>query len=392
MALAQYTDKFWYPDGTLAINVPVRVFPLMNNVLAPLFADQAGTIPITNPVLTGPTGQIAFWAEEGEYWLRTNEDGLSDSFRVSVGVSQEQAHLSTGTVYGGEINPSATPAAIDIAPLTGYIVTHSDTSPAAPAIVKVVSPARTEPLTGASLTRILTWWLMNSSGVVFQQADQPTPEQRRANLVIGLTAFDGVSTIVFDQTLPVFLQQPANQFSDLMESLGPFSVSGNRIIPNAGTLSFDKTEGRIFARAFNYVPDETNPHISILPAQAPVSFMYNTQIAFSEGPLTTLLDPGNYDVGGVVTPVPSPTDVTIQRVWGYPLNELTQQVRVQYGQSLFPDLVTAADAIRNVYFNVNPEAEPFAALIAHIVIRANATDLNDPTQAMVLKAGKFDAP
>ena len=74
------------------------------------------------------------------------------------------------------------------------------------------------------------------------------------------------------------------------------------------------------------------------------------------------------------------------------MNDMTQPGRVQYGQDIFPDLSAAEDAIRNVYFNVNPEAEPFAALIAHIVIRADATDLEDQTQARVLKAGKFDAP
>ena len=387
MPIVQFSRQFWYPNGALAANIPARIFPFASNALATLYTDATGTVQAPNPVTTDINGNVTFWAELDTYWLHID----SETFGIAVGMSQEASDQSTGIAFGGEFTPSATPAALDIAPLVGYIVAHPmDGSPAQ--VTRVTSPQRTEPLAGSSLTRALTWWVMDAAGVVTQQADRPTPQQRRTHLVLGLTAFDGVSTLVFDQTLPVLLPQPLNQLVDLMHALGPFSVSGNRISAVPGTLSFNKTVGTVFAQSFNHIPDPANPHISTLIAQTPAVFSYNTQTAFSEGPQSPFLDPANYDVAGVVTPVPNPTDVTIQRIWGYPLNDSNQQVRVQYGQEIFPSLAAAVDAIGNIEFIPNPEADPFSALLAHVVLRADATNLADITQARIIKAGKFDAP
>jgi len=387
MAIQQYTDKFWYPDGELAVGVLATVFPAESNIKAPLFADIAGTIPLDNPLPTGPGGVLTFYAQHGDYWLHIN-DWI---FQISVGVSQEQSDLSTGTAAGGEFTPNlVTPPDLDIAPLVGYVTTQPQDG-SEPVIVKVESPQRTESLTPASLARPFTWWLMDANANIIQQGTSPTPQQRRHYLVLGLTLFDGVSTLLFDQTLPVSLNQPLNQMTDLMIGLGPFSRTGNHLSPVPGTLSFAKTAGTIFARAFNFVPDPDNPHISNVAAQSPVVFLYNTQTNFSEVGFGTLLDPTSYDVGGVVTPVPG-VGWTIQRVWGYPLNVVEQQVRVQYGQSVYASKTEALESIGNTAYVPNPQGDMFAALLGHIVMRSDATDLSDPAQAAFRQAGKFDSP
>lgn len=387
MAIEQYTDKFWFPTGELAVGVPATVFPADSNIKAALFSNAAGTIPLPNPLPTGAGGVLTFWAEGGDYWIH-----ISDwIFSVSVGISQEQSDLSTGTAAGGEFTPNlVTPPDLDIAPLVGYIVTQPQDG-SKPAITRVDSPQRTESLTPASMTRILTWWLMDSTGAVIQQGMAPTPEQTRNFLILGLTAFDGATSLVFDQTLPLSLNQPLNQLTDLMIGLGPFNMTGNLVTPVAGTLSINKTAGTIFARAFNFIPNPDNPHISDIAAQTPVTFQYNTQNAFSDGPTGIVLDPGNYDVGGVVTPVPG-VAWTIQRVWGYPLNMVDQQVRLQYGQRVYASKTEALEAIGNTEYIPNPEGNVFSALLGHIVLRSDATDLADLTQAAFRRAGKFDSP
>jgi hypothetical protein len=387
VVLQRYSDTFWFPSGELAIGVPATIFPLDSNVKAPLFAGISGTVPLPNPLETGPGGVLTFYAEHGDYWLH-----ISDwTFQISVGVSQEQSDLSTGTAAGGEFTPNlVTPPDLDIAALVGYVVNQPQDG-AEPTIVKVESPARTESLTPASLTRAFTWWLMDANANIIQQGTSPTPQQRRYYLVLGLTLFDGVSTLLFDQTLPVSLNQPLNQITDLMIGLGPFSRTGNHLSPVPGSLSFNKTAGTIFARAFNFIPDPDNPHISQIAAQSPVQFGYNTQSDFSEAIFGTMLDPTSYDVGGVVTPVPG-VAWTIQRVWAYPLNQVELQVRVQYGQNLYASQSDALDAIGNTAYVPNPQGNVFAALLGWVVMRSDATDLSNPAQAAMRQAGKFDSP
>src|SRR5512139_373109 len=108
MALAQYSDLFWFPSGVLAVGVAARVFPLSSNVLAPLFTDASGTTPLANPVISDGTGTVTFWAEQGDYWLHID----TETFRITVGGTPPPSELaeitmSTGVSDGGEVTANA---------------------------------------------------------------------------------------------------------------------------------------------------------------------------------------------------------------------------------------------------------------------------------------------
>lgn len=395
MALAQYSDRFWFPSGVLATSVPARVFLLGSNTLATLYTDVTGTTTLSNPLNTDASGQLAFWAEEGEYWIHLD----TESFRVSVGspnldvFEAATAAISTGVISGGQITVNAgNPLAIDISPMVGYVV-DTATDPVRPTAVRVSTPALTVPLDAAALLRTITWWLADSTGVVIQQAATPTPEQRRTHILLGATAQDGAS-IYIDLSLPVILQQPANQLADLMDSLGTFRVSGVNVTPNGANLMLNLSAGTMFARSFGHFSggvQTNNPHLASIASQTPAFWSYSLRNTTVFPPKVNIIDPTRYDNAGVLTLVGGGSNrATIQRLYGGP-HDPNNQFAIQYDQTVYSSLSAAVDSIGAGTFIENPNLQT-TALLAYIAVIHTATNLSDPTQAVIIRAGKFASP
>lgn len=387
MALVLYSDLYWFPDGSLATNLPARVFPLHSNVLAPLFTDITGGTPLPNPAMTDGAGMLTFWAEEGKYWVHID----TETFLIDAGMSEEDADLSTGVASGGSMTVNVgNPKAVDIAPLVGYVVDNTSTTSAVPSVVKVDTPAQTVVLNGPAQLRALTNWLMDSAGNVIQQEAPPTPTQRRTHLQIGASLYDpGLGQIVEIRSLQVILPQPANQMADLMDVLGPINISGNVITPVVGTLSFDMTSGAVFSRGLSHFVSGVlteSPHITVTPARAPALFKRVIRVA--EAPLppdVTTVDPTRYDLNGVLTLVGGGTNTsTVQRVFVVPNLNPSAQVAVQYGQQTFSSLSAAVAAVGTANFTPNP-VSGFGALIGYIAMTRVATNLADPAQAVFVR-------
>lgn len=391
MSLQQYSDVYWFPDGTLAVNTPARIFPHHSNILAPIFSDGAGT-PLANPTSTDGVGVLTFWANEGKYWVHID----SQAFLIDVGMSEEEADLTTGVASGGELD-IATPTSVSIAALVGYVVDNNALTSVAPTVVKVDQPAQTVALDAFSLARASTTWLMDSAGNVIQQGTAVTPEQRRTHLVIGVSIFDTVAGALIEaQTRPIILGQSVNQTADVMDAVGPLSTGGNIISPAGANLSFNKAAGTLFIRASNHFASGVltdNPHFSPSPGYTPVTFrrILRTPIVVTP-PAVTTLDVANYDLGGVLTPVGGGTNTsTVQRVWAFITTDTTTQILVQYGQSTYTSLAGAVTSIGHGNFVPNPVTVR-GALIGYICATRTATNLSDPAQAVFVQAGKFPTP
>lgn len=397
MAIYQYSRQFWFPDGVLAANVPARVFPLNSNALATLYTDATGLTQAANPVITDINGTVSFFAQEGEYWIHID----AEAFRVSVGspdmdlFESQGATISTGVISGGELNANVSnPAAVDISAMVGYIVDEF-TDPDNPTVTRVVTPDMTVPLDGPALLRTGTWWLIAANGTVVQQSLKPTNAQRRTHIGLGFTAQQG-GVIYADQSLPVIQAQPANQLVDLMDSLGPFVITGNQITPNGVNLRINQTAGTMFARAFNHFSGPTltrDPHVSTTQAQTPCQFRYNTATGLVFGPLVDTLDVLNYDNAGVITPIGGGAgSSTIHRVWLFPVNNAFDQLVIQYGQAVYSSLSAAIDAIGQSGHVVNPQIIGNGALAAHIVTTRTTTNLSDTAQCRIFTPSKFATP
>lgn len=393
MALAPYTDTFWFPNGSPAVNIAATVFPRNSSIPATLYTDATGTTTLANPLPTSGTGMLSFWAETGEYWIHLD----TETFDVTVGMSQEQADLSTGVASGGEISVNAgNPSAIDITAVDGYIVDVTTGDQSQPVITRVKTPDQTVAMDAGALARAATWWLLDTAGNVIQQAGKPDAVQRRSHILLGVTAHTG-GVIGVDQTLPVILPQQANQLVDLMESLGPFNITGNQVTPNGANRMVNNSGGTMFARAFNHFAAGVltqNPHVSTTAAQTPATFIQITRSATTAPALTTLVDVANWDNAGVITPIGGGANQSsILRVFLFANNNPNFQLIIQYGQATYASLAAAVNAIGAEPFVVNPTFNSgTGALIAQIAVTRTATNLSDPAQAVIVTPSKFAAP
>lgn len=428
MAIVQYTDKFWYPSGTLAVGVAVRVFPEHSNILAPLFANLAGTIPLANPVTTDAGGFATFYVEAGMYWLHAD----TESFLTNIGLPEvtpaeiaaiqtdvstlqgdvtvvegdvvtlqfdtialQSAALSSGIAAGGDISVNAiSSSAIDVSPFIGYI-TDFTADPFNPSITRIDFPGVVGlEMDAGSLARTDTSWLMDANQVITQVPSPTTNEQRRTHIRIGLTTQVG-GIITIDQSLPIIMQQPANQLSDLMVSLGPFNITGNVITANGVNLMVNQSAGKLFSQAFNHFvgPVQTNdPHVTVTQAQTPAQYRYITSTSTTFGVLRNTIDVANYAPGGVITPIGGGAGTsTIHRVYMFAANNAADQIIIQYGSNTYASLAAATAAIGAGTFTPNPMLSD-TALVAYIAVTRTATNLSDPVQATIVNAGKFPTP
>ena len=107
MAIAPYSELYWYPDESLAIGATFHVFPRFSNVHAPLFSDPAGTIPTPNPGVVDGTGMITFFCENGDYWLYVGPEGRAQSFYLIIDLDPNLTHVWPSTFRWVQTPPAA---------------------------------------------------------------------------------------------------------------------------------------------------------------------------------------------------------------------------------------------------------------------------------------------
>lgn len=93
MAIALYSEKHWFPDGSDATGELAYVYPRGGPPKAPLFADLAGTVPLPNPLNIGPNGFLTFYVENGDYWVHVR----GQSFYVIVDTDPDLSQVWPST-------------------------------------------------------------------------------------------------------------------------------------------------------------------------------------------------------------------------------------------------------------------------------------------------------
>jgi hypothetical protein len=316
--------------------------------------------------------------------------GLNVNAQQAIGST-----LSTGIISGGRISASATPNALDIAALRGYIVdTH--TNPTNPTAVMVQTNSQTISLDTGSLNRAVSWFLMNSNGTVTQQGIRPTPEQMRTRLVLGVIVYDpGTETIFIALSATNDPTQIANDWADHVDAMGPFRVQGLHPSANGSNLSLDLEAGEIFSRGFQRYSTTTglltqNPNRLDVASRTAFSFFRSTRNFTGAEPSVNVVDPTRWDNNGTLTNVGGGSgQATIQRIWMAANGLVGNDIVVQYGQTVHASLSAAIAAVGADPYVIASGVETNAVLVGYVIVTRAATSLADPGTSLVLRSPKF---
>jgi hypothetical protein len=319
--------------------------------------------PVTGQVLTASSPGAAAWTTSKNY--------------------------STGVLSGCMLTPN-TATSFNLSAGTGIIADYV-TNPASPTVSFVTIPAQVVTLSGAALTRVVSWWVSDANGTITSLPAPPTADQRRTSIQVGVTAFvnNALTDIISN---PTYLAQEANQRYDLGSALGVFRSSGAAVTPNGANLQFNLSAGTLFSIGNNYAQDQRNPDVVTTVAETPCSFYQATHVANSEA-VATAIDPTRYDVNGVLTAVGGGNgSSTIQRVYLFGTRTAGTQIAVQYGATVYGTLSAAVAAVgAESAFVQNPDFTQ-GALIAWICTTRVCTSLADTTNCTIVTAGKFASP
>lgn len=381
---------------------PARTFYFeVEDGIGPLdITDALPTIPgnivpdsIAGGDLTGnyPDPQLANTAT-----ARTNL-GLGDVATRNVGVQVGHAadgivaaSVSTGVIHASGAITQASATSVLIPLGLAQFAEHDDSGGEQFLEVVEYGPITVEL---DSTVDPLTYFMVNRAGAIVQNAGVPTRAQRRNFAILGRVVVLGGS-IVSVQDSPILSAHPLTMLTDTLDALGSIRVSGIRASPIAGTLTFSLTEGSIFNPGANYQNDIHDPNVSTFTAKSPTSFRYVTQTSVVDVAVRTAVDPANYDVGGVVTPVPGGAGTsTIQRMHCFP----TQNTFVQYGQNTYSSLTAALDALAvgesgAMPFVTHPDLIGGGVRTAFIVVTRTSVDLADTATARLARATRLGDP
>jgi hypothetical protein len=272
--------------------------------------------------------------------------------------------ISTGLFEFTGITIAST-TTFNIAPVKGWIVKNTYSYALTPDVQAVFYSGGSNISIVNILTADSTYVLINSGNTITQQITFPTPQQRRENIYLGKINHPNRTTILNINNQSDYDVSPMSSLRDLWS---PIRLINQGIIPspNGANLSFNTSSGVLWGNGINWHNNQLSPNNVIIAAKTPASFNYRTQTGGTSSSVT-VIDPRNYDVGGVITSIGNAgiDDSTNQRIYIYP----TGVINVLYGQTKYTNLAAAVAAVQSESFIPYPNAETSGILIGVLSVR-----------------------
>jgi hypothetical protein len=336
---------------------------------------------------------LDLWRYNGVAWDKVK---LAEDSWALWGVSGQQylGELQTGILYGGVLSINAgNSATFDYTEGAGFIANPGASLTALPEPTgQRVTWAGATGVTLAYLTTADTTWLrIDSSGSLIQSPSAFTNGEYQTSIVIGALVHPSRTFINLARTFPITSYGSGEQYEIFIRSFGPLKLSGHVIEPSVTSLRLNRTSGRAFALGRNY-PNDPNYASVVVDGNYIDSTIFRyyrgaTAGTFITVPNQTTVDPTQYDDGSGTLQAVAGGLYTIQRIFYFPGQ--TNILGIYYGRQIYNSLDNAR---ANLFFEEFSEIENTlyqAIFCAYLIVKSNATDLNNITDAQFIQAGLF---
>jgi hypothetical protein len=352
------------------------------------------SIQLSNSQSSTPTfdNGIYFSTESGNDTLhfRYDDKDLSIDYLTEV--------LSTGILNGGELSV-ANGTQFTIAAGDGIIndINKASGSAPHPEIKKISWTQQTitvSNLDSGNTQQLNSWIYVDVNGAVQQQATAFTDAQKRNNITIG-SAIHTEGVLKFVKTFPITAYDNTAQINEFANIFGPLKKSGHKVSANGANLSINRASGVAFALGRNYTADPENPSTvsDSAKTQCVIHRYYRNNsggFVLDDGPSGngyTVLDPTKYDNGSGTLQTVSGGNFAVQRLFYFPG---TPNIVVSYyGHDTYSSLIDAEKEYTLEDFLEAENTSDQAIYLGAIILRGNATAVNDAAQAKILTAGAF---
>ena len=350
------------------------------------------TIELVNAQTTTPTfdNGIYYSTENGHDTLHFRYHGHD----LSIDYLTE--NIPTGILNGGELSAN-TNTTFDIAAGDGIIniLNKGAGTDPHPEIKKIAWSATTVTHTlgdANDADQINTWIYVDQNGAIQQTTSDLTPGIWRSNIVLGAVIHSS-NIIRFVRTFPRTAYSSGNTYAEFVEIFGPLKKSGHLLTVNStNTLALDRAAGQAFALGRNYVTDPLNPSLVSDSASTPVFHRYSsTSTGFTKdngvgGAGFASIDPSKYDNNGTINNV-SGGHYSVQRLYHFPNN--TNVIVAYYGKEEYASIDEAEKNYLLENFQEANNTATQAIYLGALIVKGNATDLSNSSQAKILTGGIF---
>ena len=301
--------------------------------------------------------------------------------------------LSTGILTWWALSINWDPTKFDVSAWT-WIIIDNTTDPANPTITTVSWGTSTAIITTnlatspATIVYIDSWWNIQqwALGTI-------TDSDRRSKIILGSLIHPNLTNITGTANEPYPVIDPVCSLHDLALSIGLLNLTGNVFSANWANLNINKSSWTIFWVWRNYINAKNNPNILSVNFWTAQTFTiayrnwlwWNTTV-----PSQTSIVPWNYDDWDWTLGTVWNNQRTIQRIYMNPKSDWTYDTFIVYWQFLYNSKSEAIASIGSEWF-VKLAWISGNLLRAYLIVKWNATTLNDTAQAIFIDVGKFQS-